>query len=53
VLRALLAPLAKLFEIKLALHLFLVFDRVIVDALAVLTLEADEMFLAHIVVVIC
>ena len=44
---ALLAPLTKLFKIKLALDLFLVFNRVIVDPLAALTLQAYKMFLGH------
>jgi hypothetical protein len=45
VLGAFLAPLAKLLEVELALHLFLVFDRIVVNALAVLALKTDEMFL--------
>ncbi len=47
-LRALLAPLAKLLVVELALHLLFVFDSIVVDPFARLTLHADEMFLAHV-----
>lgn len=45
--RVLFAPLAELFECKLALHLFFVLCGVVVRTLARLTLEFEEIVLAH------